>query len=146
MTAQKKRKTVTFCCFFAFSLALNHVIPPISLVYVCVRVYSKILKILSLFQDLNTNVDQTGSDQLSRFHQFICCKMIWAVLMWDSITCHWTANEYCRGISQNAEWLWLKWLGSGNWVNLYNRFHLGFICTGKTDLKHDSLSFLTLIT
>lgn len=42
MTAQKKRKTVTFCCFFAFSLVLNHLIPPISLMYVCVRVYSKI--------------------------------------------------------------------------------------------------------
>ena len=80
MTAQKKRKTVTFCCLFAFSLALNHVISPISLVYVCVRVYSKI-KSEGLFQDLKTNIDQTGSDQLSRFHQFICCKMIWDALM-----------------------------------------------------------------
>lgn len=84
MTTQKKRKTVTFCCFFALSLALSHVISPISLVYVCVRVYSKI-KSEGLFQDLKTNIDQTGSDQLSSFRQFIYCKMIWAVVMWTDV-------------------------------------------------------------
>ena len=83
MTTQKKRKTVTFCCFFAFSLALNHVISLISLVYVCARVYSKI-KSEGLFQDLKTNIDQTGSDQLSRFRQFIYLN-IWAVVMWTDV-------------------------------------------------------------